>query len=81
MELLALGSCLPGPTSTQMSFAIGITKQGWAGGLLSGGDLSRTTQGQTNQNLGLVSRVSPDVLCRNMQGWKGGMPSGDRLSI
>ncbi len=38
MELLALGSCLPGPTSTQVSFALGMMQQGWTGGLLSGGD-------------------------------------------
>ena len=36
MELLALGSCLPGPTSTQVSFALGMMQQGWTGGLLSG---------------------------------------------
>jgi len=36
MELFALGQCLPGPTSTQVSFAIGLLKQGVAGGLLSG---------------------------------------------
>ena len=35
-ELLALGQCLPGPTSTQMSFAIGIARGGVAGGVLSG---------------------------------------------
>ena len=35
-ELLALGQCLPGPTSTQMSFAIGTTQRGVSGGLLSG---------------------------------------------
>ena len=35
-ELLALGQCLPGPTSTQMSFAIGIARGGAAGGALSG---------------------------------------------
>lgn len=36
-ELLALGQCLPGPTSTQMSFALGITARGALGGLVSGG--------------------------------------------
>lgn len=36
LELLALGQCLPGPTSTQMSFAIGVVKKGIPGGLLSG---------------------------------------------
>ncbi|CAG9463862.1 unnamed protein product [Pedinophyceae sp. YPF-701] len=35
-ELLALGQCLPGPTSTQMSFAIGVVSKGIPGGLLSG---------------------------------------------
>lgn len=35
-ELFALGSCLPGPTSTQVSFAIGAVKRGLGGGLLSG---------------------------------------------
>jgi len=36
MELFALGQCLPGPTSTQVSFALGIIKKGVGGGLLSG---------------------------------------------
>jgi chromate transporter len=36
-ELLALGQCMPGPTSTQMSFAIGTTQRGVMGGLTSGG--------------------------------------------
>eukprot|EP01134_Creolimax_fragrantissima_P007397 CFRG7397T1 len=35
-ELIALGQCLPGPTSTQTSFAIGIVTKGTLGGLLSG---------------------------------------------
>jgi chromate transporter len=35
-ELLALGQCMPGPTSTQMSFAMGTTQRGALGGLLSG---------------------------------------------
>ena len=35
-ELLSLGQCMPGPTSTQVSFAIGVTQQGIPGGLLSG---------------------------------------------
>ena len=30
-ELLSLGQCLPGPTSTQVSFAIGVTQKGIAG--------------------------------------------------
>ncbi|EFN55707.1 hypothetical protein CHLNCDRAFT_35448 [Chlorella variabilis] len=35
-ELLMLGQCMPGPTSTQMGFAIGVLKKGLSGGLLSG---------------------------------------------
>jgi chromate transporter len=35
-ELLALGQCLPGPTSTQLSYAIGIYKGGPLAGLVSG---------------------------------------------
>ncbi|GIL47404.1 hypothetical protein Vafri_4228 [Volvox africanus] len=35
-ELFALGQCLPGPTSTQVSFAMGTVKKGVLGGLLSG---------------------------------------------
>eukprot|EP00775_Hariotina_reticulata_P008009 gene8009-8207_t len=35
-ELFALGQCMPGPTSTQVSFAIGTVKKGVRGGLLSG---------------------------------------------
>ncbi len=36
LELLALCQLVAGPTSTQMSFVIGITQQGVTGGLLSG---------------------------------------------
>jgi len=36
LELFALGGCLPGPTSTQVSFAMGAVKKGVLGGLLSG---------------------------------------------
>lgn len=36
MELFALGACLPGPTSTQVSFALGAVKRGIPGGLLGG---------------------------------------------
>ena len=35
-ELLSLGQCMPGPTSTQVSFAIGVTQKGIPGSLLSG---------------------------------------------
>ncbi len=34
MELFALGSCLPGPTSTQVSFAIGTVRKGVLGASL-----------------------------------------------
>ena len=36
LELFALSSCLPGPTSTQVSFALGAVKRGISGGLLGG---------------------------------------------
>ena len=36
LELLALSQCLPGPTSTQMSFALGVVQKGVLGGLLTG---------------------------------------------
>jgi chromate transporter len=35
-ELLMLGQCVPGPTSTQMGFALGVLKKGLSGGLVSG---------------------------------------------
>jgi len=35
-ELFALCQCLPGPASTQLSFALGTVKRGVRGGLLSG---------------------------------------------
>jgi chromate transporter len=36
LELFSLSSCLPGPTSTQVSFALGAIKKGIPGGLLGG---------------------------------------------
>ena len=36
MELFALSQCLPGPSSTQVSFSIGVVKKGILGGLMSG---------------------------------------------
>lgn len=36
VELFALCSCLPGPTSTQVAYAIGAVKQGLLGGIVSG---------------------------------------------
>ncbi|KAG1680569.1 hypothetical protein FOA52_015016 [Chlamydomonas sp. UWO 241] len=36
LELFALGGALPGPTSTEVSFAMGAVKKGVLGGLLSG---------------------------------------------
>lgn len=35
-ELFAMANCLPGPSSTQVGFAIGITQGGVIGGLVSG---------------------------------------------
>ena len=36
LELLGLSQCLPGPTSTQVSFAIGVVQKGIAGGFMTG---------------------------------------------
>ncbi len=36
LELLGLSQCLPGPTSTQVSFAIGVVQKGVTGGLMTG---------------------------------------------
>lgn len=36
-ELMAMAGSLPGPSSTQVAFAIGITQQGVLGGLIAGG--------------------------------------------
>lgn len=35
LELMSLGQAMPGPTSTQMACALGISRGGWVGGLLS----------------------------------------------
>lgn len=35
-ELFMLGQCMPGPTSTQMGFSLGVLKKGLSGGLVSG---------------------------------------------
>eukprot|EP00304_Pavlova_gyrans_P013323 CAMPEP_0206061398 /NCGR_PEP_ID=MMETSP1466-20131121/54024_1 /ASSEMBLY_ACC=CAM_ASM_001126 /TAXON_ID=44452 /ORGANISM="Pavlova gyrans, Strain CCMP608" /LENGTH=480 /DNA_ID=CAMNT_0053436747 /DNA_START=17 /DNA_END=1459 /DNA_ORIENTATION=- len=35
MELMSLGQAMPGPTSTQMATAMGISRAGWLGGLIS----------------------------------------------
>lgn len=55
-ELFAVCQCMPGPSSTQMSFALGTTKQGILGGLLSGilfqypGAIMMTILGMTAHN-------------------------------
>ena len=35
-ELFALAQCIPGPSSTQLAYGIGIVKKGVAGGLMTG---------------------------------------------
>ncbi len=40
LELLGLSQCLPGPTSTQVSFAIGVVHKGVTGGLMTGDALN-----------------------------------------
>lgn len=44
LELLGLSQCLPGPTSTQVSFAIGVVHKGVTGGLMTGDPLSATVK-------------------------------------
>lgn len=47
LELLGLSQCLPGPTSTQVSFAIGVVHKGVTGGLMTG-DLTAAVEQSHN---------------------------------
>ena len=70
-ELFALGQCMPGPTSTQVSFALGIVKKGTRGGLLSGalfqwpGAVIMTAVG-----------VGAAAALENPSGWLNGLTAG-----
>lgn len=74
-ELFAVCQCLPGPSSTQMSFALGTTKKGVPGGLLSGilfqypGAVIMTILGLTAHNW-----ASIEVINDNM--WLAGLVGG-----
>mmetsp|Transcript_95603 Transcript_95603/g.247201 ORF Transcript_95603/g.247201 Transcript_95603/m.247201 type:complete len:476 (-) Transcript_95603:190-1617(-) len=74
-ELFAVCQCMPGPSSTQMSFAIGTTKKGVLGGLLSGilfqypGAIMMTIFGLTAHNWASASVI-------NDNDWLAGLVGG-----
>ncbi|CAK9063029.1 unnamed protein product [Durusdinium trenchii] len=74
-ELFAVCQCMPGPSSTQMSFALGTTKQGILGGLLSGilfqypGAIMMTILGMTAHNW-----ATPQVIAEHT--WLAGLVGG-----
>ena len=70
-ELLMLGQCLPGPSSTQMGFALGVLKKGLAGGLVSGA----LFQGPGLIVLSILGWVLADVLDNNIA-WLNGLVAG-----
>jgi chromate transporter len=71
-ELLMLGQCMPGPTSTQMGFALGVLKKGLSGGLLSGA----LFQGPGLIMLAILGWVASKVLDENTPGWLDGLVAG-----
>jgi len=74
-ELFAVCQCLPGPSSTQLSFALGTTKKGLLGGLLSGmlfqypGAIIMTVFGLTAHHW-----ASPQVIAEH--DWLAGLVGG-----
>lgn len=70
-ELLMLGQCMPGPTSTQMGFALGVLKKGLAGGLVSG----ILFQGPGLLILSILGWAAARVLHQNI-GWLNGLVAG-----
>lgn len=74
-ELFAVCQCLPGPSSTQMSFALGTTKKGVLGGLLSGilfqypGAIIMTVLGLTAHNWASIGVISDNK-------WLAGLVGG-----
>jgi chromate transporter len=70
-EIFALAQCMPGPSSTQVSFAAGIIKKGIRGGLLSGALF---------QYPGAVIMTAVGVFAArflaNPQGWLAGLTAG-----
>lgn len=70
-ELFALAQCMPGPASTQVSFATGIIKKGASGGLLSG-ILFQYPGAVIMTALGVVAAE----YLANPQGWLNGLTGG-----
>jgi chromate transporter len=70
-ELLMLGQCIPGPTSTQMGFALGVLKKGLPGGLASG----VLFQGPGFLVLSVLGWAAARVLDRNTP-WLNGLVAG-----
>lgn len=70
-ELLMLGQCMPGPTSTQMGFALGVLKKGLSGGLVSG----ILFQGPGLLILSILGWAASKVLNRNIH-WLNGLVAG-----
>lgn len=71
LEIFALCQCLPGPASTQVSFALGILKKGLLGGVMSG---------VLFQYPGAIMMTAIGVFAakklENPQGWLEGLASG-----
>lgn len=70
-ELLMLGQCIPGPTSTQMGFALGVLKKGLSGGLVSG----VLFQGPGFLILAILGWVAAKVLDNDIA-WLNGLVAG-----
>jgi len=70
-ELLMLGQCMPGPTSTQMGFALGVLKKGLSGGLVSG----ILFQGPGLLILSIIGWAAARVLGKDIE-WLNGIVAG-----
>jgi chromate transporter len=70
-EMLMLGQCIPGPTSTQMSFALGVLKKGLSGGALSG----ILFQGPGLLILSILGWAASEVLDKDLE-WLNGIVAG-----
>lgn len=71
MELFSLAGCLPGPTSTQVSFSLGTVKKGVLGGLL-GGALFQYPGAVIMTGFGIASAKA----LNNPPAWLAGCASG-----
>lgn len=60
LELFALGGCLPGPTSTQLSFAMGTVKKGVLGEL---GEAELDVRGLGGLGREGTTYLPPAVVC------------------